>query len=286
MATNKKSFIAYCNWKDTFEALTDEYAGKLIKHIFSYVTDENPISDDMIINASFAQIKSTLKSDLKKYEETFKDKSEGGFIGNLKRWHPDLVEKYINEKLTKNQIQLIISDRKKSETEIKTSDTDNVRSDDDRIQSDVIDDIVIDIDILNNNIVEIYKAYPTKCPIKGSSTGKSNKDKDKIKTLLKTYDKDYLLKVIDFYLSDCKKHNIFIKNFSTFLNNLPELPDITQEIFNTSTYLDKGISNLSEEEKKFLFEACNNIPVKERTQREDDFIFKYNFEKNYNANNS
>ena len=49
MAENKKSFVAYADWKETFDALSDEKAGQLIKHIFAYVNDENPESEDMLI---------------------------------------------------------------------------------------------------------------------------------------------------------------------------------------------------------------------------------------------
>ena len=66
---NKKSFIAYADWKETFDTLSDEKAGELIKHIFAYVNDENPTSDDMLINAVFANIKQTLKRDLRKWRE-------------------------------------------------------------------------------------------------------------------------------------------------------------------------------------------------------------------------
>jgi hypothetical protein len=66
---NKKSFVAYADWKETFDALSDQKAGELIKHIFAYVNDENPTSDDMLINAVFANIKHTLKRDLRKWRE-------------------------------------------------------------------------------------------------------------------------------------------------------------------------------------------------------------------------
>lgn len=68
MAENKKSFIAYSDWYGMFKQLPDDVAGKLIKHIFSYVNDEDPISDDYIINALFEQIKTTLKRDLEKWD--------------------------------------------------------------------------------------------------------------------------------------------------------------------------------------------------------------------------
>lgn len=68
MAKGKKSFITYTDWRETFNALPDEKAGQLIKHIFAYVNDENPKTEDVLINAVFANIKQTLKRDLRKYE--------------------------------------------------------------------------------------------------------------------------------------------------------------------------------------------------------------------------
>lgn len=78
MAENKKSFIAYADWKETFDALDNEKAGELIKHIFAYVNDENPISEDMLINAVFANIKHTLKRDLKKWEKQHEQRKKAG----------------------------------------------------------------------------------------------------------------------------------------------------------------------------------------------------------------
>ena len=68
MADNKKSFLFYVDWNETFKALPDEKAGLLIKHICSYVNDQNPITDDLLINAVFANIKATLKRDLDKWQ--------------------------------------------------------------------------------------------------------------------------------------------------------------------------------------------------------------------------
>ena len=84
MAENKKSFIAYVDWRDTFNALPDDKAGQLIKHLFAYVSDENPISDDILINAVFANIKQQLKRDLIKWESTSSQRSDIGRIGGIK----------------------------------------------------------------------------------------------------------------------------------------------------------------------------------------------------------
>lgn len=78
MAENKKSFVAYSDWHGMFKMLPDEVAGKLIKHVFSYVNDENPTTDDYVINALFEQIKSTLKRDLIKWEEQREQRSLAG----------------------------------------------------------------------------------------------------------------------------------------------------------------------------------------------------------------
>jgi hypothetical protein len=78
MAENKKSFVAYADWKYTFDELSNEKAGELIKHIFAYVNDENPVSEDMLINAVFANIKHTLKRDLKKWERQHEQRKLAG----------------------------------------------------------------------------------------------------------------------------------------------------------------------------------------------------------------
>jgi len=69
MAKDKKSFVAYCDWLESFEELTDEEAGRLAKHLFRYVNDLNPEAPDKITKMCFIPIKQSLKRDLVKYEE-------------------------------------------------------------------------------------------------------------------------------------------------------------------------------------------------------------------------
>jgi len=88
MAKDKKSFILYVDQKDLFNKLPDEIAGKLIKHIYSYVSDENPESEDLIVNIAFEPIKQQLKRDLKLFEEKRVKRSEAGLAGANKRWQP------------------------------------------------------------------------------------------------------------------------------------------------------------------------------------------------------
>ena len=74
------------------------------------------------------------------------------------------------------------------------------------------------------NIVEsIYDKYPSKCKISKRSLGKGVKDKKKIATLLKSHTKEDLLARIEYYTKECVKSDTYMKNFSTFLNNLPDI---------------------------------------------------------------
>lgn len=86
MAKDKKSFILYVDQKDLWNKLPDDVAGKLIKHIYAYVSDENPTSEDLIVNIAFEPIKQQLKRDLKLFEEKRVKRSEAGIAGANKRW--------------------------------------------------------------------------------------------------------------------------------------------------------------------------------------------------------
>jgi hypothetical protein len=81
MAENKKSFVAYCDWEETFEELSDEEAGKLVKHLFKYVNDKNPETSDKLTKMCFIPIKQSLKRDLKKYEKYVEKQSVNGKKG-------------------------------------------------------------------------------------------------------------------------------------------------------------------------------------------------------------
>jgi hypothetical protein len=85
MAENKKSIIVYADWLELFETLTDDEAGKLIKHFFKYVNDQNPIAPDRLTELSFIPIKQSLKRDLIKWENTLEGRSRAGKASAEKR---------------------------------------------------------------------------------------------------------------------------------------------------------------------------------------------------------
>ncbi len=71
-------------------------------------------------------------------------------------------------------------------------------------------------------IERLYKLYPGKTitPRGTRSTGKCAKDKARLATLLKTHTPEQIENSIKKYLEECGGY--YLKNFSTFLNNLPE----------------------------------------------------------------
>jgi len=101
MAENKKAFILYTDQKELFDQLSNDKAGELIKHIFKYVTDENPINSDALINMAFTSIKQQLKRDLKKWEK----RAESSRLNGLKGGRP-------KAKLTQETQQVISEPRK------------------------------------------------------------------------------------------------------------------------------------------------------------------------------
>jgi hypothetical protein len=102
MATDKKKVVVYCDWIETFESLTDEEAGRLIKHFFQYVNDLNP-SSDRLTELMFTPIKQTLKRDLQSWEAKRITNSENGKLGG----RPKKTEQNPNKPngLIKNQIK-------------------------------------------------------------------------------------------------------------------------------------------------------------------------------------
>ena len=139
MAENKKSFIAYVDWKETFESLPDEKAGQLVKHLFAYVSDENPKSDDILINAVFANIKQQLKRDLIKWKDTSSQRAEIGRIGGVKS----------GEVRRSKRSNCFNPEAKRSKTKQNEHDTVNVN------------DNVIDNDIKKKEIEEIFNFFNT-----------------------------------------------------------------------------------------------------------------------------
>ena len=118
MAENKPSFLLYNDQISTFEMLSNEEAGILIKHIYNYVNDRNPVLEDRLLQVSFAQIKATLKRDLNKWEAGKTGKSISGSMGNLKKHNEDLFKKVKANEITLDEAKDIAKTRKEVKTTV------------------------------------------------------------------------------------------------------------------------------------------------------------------------
>jgi hypothetical protein len=78
MAENKKSFVLYTDSQGLVNQLPDDVAGRLFKHIYAYVNDENPITDELLLNIAFEPIKMQLKRDLTKWENQLEQRKQAG----------------------------------------------------------------------------------------------------------------------------------------------------------------------------------------------------------------
>lgn len=134
MAQGKKSFIAYSDWRDTFDQLPDEDAGKLIKHIFAYVNDEEPESESVLINAVFAQIRNTLKRDLKKWDKQLEQRREAGKrSAEARAAKSNDRSTTVNERQRNSTDSVSVSDS--DSDSVSDSDSDNVNKEDNNIES-------------------------------------------------------------------------------------------------------------------------------------------------------
>ena len=82
--------------------------------------------------------------------------------------------------------------------------------------------------MVSEQIDELYAMYPTKCPKRNISLGKSFKCKDKIRKLIKQYGYEMLKFTIS---KECEEKygKSYMSNFPTFLNNLPDYGYVKSE---------------------------------------------------------
>ena len=137
----KKSFILYADYIKHIRRLSDEDAGRLFKAIFDYVNEGKLPDLDGMAAMAFSFIANQLDTDLQKYEETCKKRSE-----NIKkRWEKAKASQKAaeNTSYTKdtNEYNCIFCN---------TKDTDNDIDSDIDIENDI--DIDSDSDSVLHNI--------------------------------------------------------------------------------------------------------------------------------------
>ena len=174
MAKDKTSFVLYSDQRTLIELLSNEQAGVLLKHIFAYVNDENPICEDQLINIAFEPIKQQFKRDLVKWERTKEGRSKAGLASAEARKSNKLQQTSTNV----NKVQQ------------------------DSTNSTVNDNVNVNVNDINNNIVESID-YDYLLKYINDSLGRNfkivnDKVKNKYKSLFKQgYTKSQIKEAID-----------------------------------------------------------------------------------------
>lgn len=220
MAKDKKSIILYCDLIHTVNGLSDEEAGKVFKHLLSYVNDLNPEPPDRLTQIVFEPIKQQLKRDLKSWEDELGKKSRGGRLGNIKRWNLDLYNKVLEKKISIEEAEEIATGRK-------VSHTDGIAMDSNRSASDSIASIAVNV---NDNVNVTDTVNVTDIKLKElnidfdsfwSAYDKKVGDKEKLKKkwqALTDAERESAMSYIPNYILS-RPDKQFRKDPATFLNN-------------------------------------------------------------------
>jgi len=220
MAEDKKGFILYADQKELFEQLPNEKAGELIKHIFKYVNDENPTTDDLIINLAFTPIKQQLKRDLKKFEASRKQRSDAGKrSAKLRKEQREATD---STSVERTSTKSTVTDN----VTVKVNDTVNVNdNDEERNLTRKIDDIANDYE-KNERLIEAVLSN-------GQNLAENKKE-----LILKLWDFVRHLKSID---ENVKKEKDFKSHFLNWMKKKKEKSSEQKE--KPKTRLDAFIGN-------------------------------------------
>ena len=194
--TEKTSFVLYTDSKELWGSLSNEQAGKLIKHIYNYVAGDNSEPPDEITRLLFCQIKATLDRDQKKWLAVRDSRSDSGKKGGrpLKAKKANGFE----EKQTKTNKASGFDDK-----QIKANKAVSVNANATVNENEVVDDKLYDIDDLHQKYLandKLVKAVKEKTKFDGGLSLEKRlvefnmflKAKDQFKKTWKDYTSHFL----------------------------------------------------------------------------------------------
>lgn len=132
-------------------------------------------------------------------------------------------DEYQNDSIVENNGKVSYSDTIGYRSQIRDINNEYNNNEDDNNKEEIDKSISKkdENDDVNAWIDEMYSLYPTKCPCRNTYLGKCNKDKERIRKLLKSYTKEQIEKVFRNEI-ETKYGKSYMSNFSTFLNNFPD----------------------------------------------------------------
>lgn len=271
MAKNKTSFLLYNDQISTFEMLSNEEAGILIKHIYNYVNDKDPVLEDRLLQVSFAQIKATLKRDLVKFEGKKEKNVESGNYSALKRYNKDLYLKVKADEMKLEEALKIAETRKEVETPSKAI-----------LKPSKAVKPIKDNSVRLEQFEKVWDIYNLK---------KGKKRSLALWLKLKESDIDKIRNTIVDYVNDTKDSN-FRKHLSTYLSGecwndeiedqATKTPEINQGFKNSLATRQNIISLFESDDLTILIEKYKTNK-KYLRKRLDEFIYIKSKEKDFGS---
>ena len=233
-AMTKDGFVIYKSFYAPIQSLSDESLGKLFRAIFEYQIHGVCVELPVELTMAFNFFKTKFESDNIKYEAIVeRNKANGRKGGRPSKENTD------NETAENPINPMGFEEPKKADKDMDgDKDKEENRGHKEKKKEGI--DKSIPKKKADNDVDEfvdrMYALYPAKCPKRGTYLGKSQKDKAKIKSLLKTYSESDIEFVIRWEIEQ-KYGKTFMSNFSTFLNNFPDPTQIDgyNKLNNTST---------------------------------------------------
>lgn len=165
----------------------------------------------------------------------------------------DYFEKYIKDLLIKDEIIKLDDNNSNKLVDISTNNEDDnntnninntINNNNNKEDTNVSKKDCNDSNLVSEQVDELYDMYPTKCPKRNVSLGKSFKCKDKLKKLIKQYGYEMLKFTIS---KECEEKygKSYMSNFSTFLNNLPDYGYVKSESNEASEVTDNKSNDIN-----------------------------------------
>jgi hypothetical protein len=226
MAEGKKGIIVYADWITTFEELTDEEAGQLIKHFFRYVNDHDPEPQNRLIKIAFEPIKQQLKRDLKHWEEIRESRSRNGKMGG--RPKKESEQKQTEAKKANG----FLEKQNKAKKAVIVNDNVNVNVNDNVIEykKALLSEIKIsDFPNINPDYLEITKSFQLLIRSNLIEAGASTKDIDKTRGA--AIDQIRLMIESDGYtIEDMRKVYLYLQKNSFWKKNILSINKLREKM--------------------------------------------------------
>lgn len=256
---SKKGFILHKDSLSILNKMNNEQAGILFKAIYQYQTTGKTPNLEFGLEMAITPFINQFTRDDNAWEEERNKKAVNGFLGNLKRWHPDLYKKYNNNEITIEEAEKIIAERQSAiGGDSQPSDTiPNIAN----IAVNVSDSVKDNVNVNEKDFDDLWKAYK---PV-STSIGSKAKAKKKYQEYLKRYNHDQILEATKRYIDHCKKNNQKTKMCYGFFDDHLESHINTKKPTNKEDILEK-INKVAE---KKLFSSCQQL------QSNDERVFLF-----------